>query len=80
MGVMSGKNQTVWFVKPNSLVFPDRTELRKQGVRPSSFNRLSPPLSLSTKNLLGSLQEISTHPLHFLLRFIHFLHHFEVEK
>jgi hypothetical protein len=56
---MSRPNWMLRFAKPNSLVFPNRTALDKEKLEPWSFNRLSPPLSLSTKKSWGGLWKAS---------------------
>jgi hypothetical protein len=46
--------------KPNSLVFPDRTELEKLRVEPSSFNRHFSPFVIKHKKIYwGGLPEAS---------------------
>jgi hypothetical protein len=68
---------SIW-AKPDSLVFLDRTGPRKIEDWPLSFNRLSPSMSLSTKNLLGKSSRDFTHRL-YLVRFHLLLHHHECE-
>jgi hypothetical protein len=67
------------FAKPDNLAFSDIIERKAEKMNLQALIETSPPLSLSTKKMLGSLQESPTHHLHFLLHFLHHLRHYEYE-
>jgi hypothetical protein len=53
------QNRIVRFVKPDSLVFPNRTELNIKELGLQALIDISPALSLSTKKCWGGLLEAS---------------------
>jgi hypothetical protein len=49
----AGQNRIVWFIKPGSPVFSDRTELNTKELGLQTLIVISPPLSLGTQKVLG---------------------------
>jgi hypothetical protein len=67
------QNRTVQLVEPDSLVFPNRTELSTKEIDIQALIDISPPLSLSTKKCWGGLLEASLIVLIFVFSFFNIL-------
>jgi hypothetical protein len=66
----AGQNRIVRFAKPDSPVFPDRIELNTKELGLQALIDISPPLSLSTKKVLGRSSRGFTHRHRHRLRFL----------
>jgi hypothetical protein len=55
----AGQNRVVRFTKSDNPVFPDRIELNTKELSFQALIDISPPLSLSTQNVLRGLLEAS---------------------
>jgi hypothetical protein len=69
----AGQNRIVWFVKPDSPVFPDRTELNTKGLSFQALIDISPPFVIKDPKSVGMSSRGFTH--HRRLR-RHFLQYF----
>jgi hypothetical protein len=69
----AGQNQIVRFVKSDSPVFSDRTELNTKEVSFQALIDISPPLSLSAQKVLGGFLEASLLIVVFVVAFFNIL-------